>query len=324
MRQELGIPFEVDRGVLEGDILSPLLFILGLEVAFRDAGDDACAPMLGDIPVPQLAFADDAIMLSIGVLQEVQDRFDNVRVRLAQSGLFFSKKKGKCALLYGGSAQEVRKPNPEDIVKLKPKYACSYCGDRRFLNRADKIQHETTCDLGRDILHPDRFEVDAILDVRGPPSRRFYLVEWAPGQLGALQTWEPHRNLGEFCKGSILRWFDDHPQWHYLDNVEVEGEIRCARCNKRDFDSEQQLKRHQKQAHTPPAIAGTLAYKKAQTAIQQEAHDGLPKLNIDDHECSNLWRFKWLGTIIQGDGVQHAAVQQQCNVMFVKFYELQH
>ena len=103
-------------------------------------------------------------------------------------------------------------PTAEDISNLKLKYACSYCGDRRFVNLAGKLQHERTCDLGRDILHPGRFDVDCILDVRGPPEHRFYHVQWAPGQKGADITWEPARNLGDYCKGVIADWFIANPQ----------------------------------------------------------------------------------------------------------------
>ena len=61
-------------------------------------------------------------------------------------------------------------------------------------------------------MHPGRFDVDCILDVRGPPEHRFYHVQWAPGQKGADITWEPARNLGDYCKGVIADWFTANPQ----------------------------------------------------------------------------------------------------------------
>ena len=94
-----------------------------------------------------------------------------------------------------------------------------------------RLQHESICDLDRNILHPDRFDVEEILDVCGPPDRRYYHVKWAPGQLDALITWEPSRNLDKFCDGAIQDWFTANPRWHPQDDVEVEGEIRCKRCN---------------------------------------------------------------------------------------------
>ncbi|KAL8441241.1 hypothetical protein Emed_007593 [Eimeria media] len=48
------------------------------------------------------------------------------------------------------------------------------------------------------------FEVDAILDMRGPPKAREYLVQWK-GQPAAAATWEPKRNLTH-CR-SLLRAF---------------------------------------------------------------------------------------------------------------------
>ena len=46
------------------------------------------------------------------------------------------------------------------------------------MNLARKLQHERTYDLGCDILHPGRYDVDSILDVRGAPGSRFYQVKW--------------------------------------------------------------------------------------------------------------------------------------------------
>ena len=169
--------FKIGRGVLEGDIISALLFILTLEVVFRQVGEDDCAPELGGVKIPQIGFADDVIMLTLSPLPVFQNRVNRVDNCLQTKGLNFSKQKGKCVLMHGGPAQSVPKPTAEDIDKLKlKKHACSYCGERRFVNLAGKLQHERTCDLGRDILHSGRFDVDCILDARGPPEMRYYQV----------------------------------------------------------------------------------------------------------------------------------------------------
>ena len=207
--------------------------------------------------------------------------------QLKTVGLHFSLKKGKYTRMYGGPPQATPRPTAEDISALKLKHACTFCGERRFVNLAGRLQHERTCDIGRAILHPGRFDVEAILDVRGPPDNRFYHVKWTPGQLGANETWEPRRNLGDYCNGVISEWFTTHPEWHLLDDVELEGEIRCNRCNRRDFASRQLLERHKRSEHTPPVITGTLAYKRAQHMLQTQTQSRLPKLVIDGQECDN-------------------------------------
>ena len=151
---------------------------------------------------------------------------------------------------------------------------------------------------------------------------RYYQVKWAPGQPGELITWEPSRNLGDFCRGVIQDWFTAHPEWHYLDTVEVEGEIRCPRCNRRDFASAEQLLRHQRREHKPPVITGTLAYKKAQLALHVEAHKSLPRIRIGGKNADNAWLTTWLGLLARGDGGQEEAVQRQLDIMLFKFREL--
>ena len=125
-----GCLFDIGRGVLEGDILSPLLFIVGLEVTFREAGTDQSAPLLRGIPVSQIGFADDVILCSTGGMPRVQHRFDQVSVCLERRGLNFSEKKGKCKLMHGGPALATRAPTSEDIdgLNLKYKYKCKFCG----------------------------------------------------------------------------------------------------------------------------------------------------------------------------------------------------
>lgn len=75
VRQECGEVFRIGRGVLEGDVLSPLLFILAIEAVFQRVGADRHAPILGGVPVPQLGFADDIMSLSVGAITDVRCRF---------------------------------------------------------------------------------------------------------------------------------------------------------------------------------------------------------------------------------------------------------
>lgn len=88
--------------------------------------------------------------------------------------------------MHGGLSLATTKPTAEDIAVLKLKHACSFCGERRFVNLAGRLQNERTCDLGRAILHPGRFDVEEIMDVRGPPDNRFFHVRWLglQGNLG--------------------------------------------------------------------------------------------------------------------------------------------
>ena len=311
-------PFNIGRGTFEGDIMSPLLFLTGLQSAFKEAGPDPKAPTLAGIQISQLGFADDVNLLTTGDTSDAQARLVVVSQCLHRRGLRLSTKRGKCALMHGGRQPTVRQPTAADIEALKLKYACDYCGERRFVNMAGKRQHERTCDLGRDILHPGRYDVDEILDVRGSPGMRFYHVKWAPGQLGEDVTWEPERNLGNHCAGVIREWFLNHPEWHQQDAVEVDGEFRCERCNKRDFASAASLKAHCTRVHQRPAVAGTLAYKHARKRLKEEAHESLPKISVGDTTCDNVWSRKWLGSWTQADGEQDELVSNQLNML--RFY----
>ena len=194
-------PFRIGRRTFEGYIMSSLVFLTGLQSAFEGDGPDPKAPTLAGIEVPQLGFADDVNSLTTGDTSDAQARLEVISRCLRRRGLRVSERKGKCALMHGGCQPAIRRPTPADIEALKLRYACDYCGERRFVNLAGKRQHERTCDLGRDILHPGRFDVDKILDVRGPPGSRFYHVKWAPGQLDEDITWDPEKPRRLLCWG---------------------------------------------------------------------------------------------------------------------------
>ena len=106
----MGDIFWIVRGVIEGDIMSALIFIVGLEAVVRKAGNDESAPVIGNIPVPKVGFAD---------MEKVQVRFDTVSHSLKRRGLKFSAGKGKCKLIHGGPALHTQMPTSEDIDNLK-------------------------------------------------------------------------------------------------------------------------------------------------------------------------------------------------------------
>ena len=86
---------KMGTGVMQGDQLSPLLFILFLDDLFPRIGnvDRGYAPLLGQQEVPVLAFADDLVLLSTsaGGLQRMLDELDrycqewNLRVNVGKT-----------------------------------------------------------------------------------------------------------------------------------------------------------------------------------------------------------------------------------------------
>ena len=83
------------------------------------------------------------------------------------------------------------------------------------------------------------------------------------------------------------------------------------------------LLQHTRRYHSPPAITGTLAYKRAQLNLQIQAQSQLPRLTVDGANFDNVWLKKWLGSFLRGDGVQDVMVQRQCEVMYRQFQQLE-
>jgi hypothetical protein len=77
--------FSVDRGVLQGDVLSPVCFIVGLSMVFRRAGlrdttGGVAVTKGGTLTVPYQCYADDAALWT-----EVYAEAERVRVRVQAS-----------------------------------------------------------------------------------------------------------------------------------------------------------------------------------------------------------------------------------------------
>ena len=137
-------------------------------------------------------------MLIEGELNDTQHRFDVVGDVLEKCGLSYSQKRGKCRLIHDGPLLSTPAPTTKYVEDLKLKHVvCRFCGVHRFVNAAGKARHETSCDL-RSETHPGRFDLNSILEVRGPSESRFFLIQWSPDQLDDDITWEPSRHLDYF------------------------------------------------------------------------------------------------------------------------------
>ena len=81
------------------------------------------------------------------------------------------------------------------------------------------------------------YEVEDILDVRGPPERgrRYFLVKWRgyDGDEMEESTWEPQESLADtWIDGSLAveSFWDAHPELDRSKPQEVKGEHRCRWC----------------------------------------------------------------------------------------------
>ena len=128
MSEALGI----GRGVLEGDVNSPIFFIIGLETVFREADEiSQSLGLTGGIKLrntnyDKVAFADDVTMTG-GQVGDLSHRVQILLHSSSKAGLTASARKS-CSqhIGYSGDAPAV---TARDIELLNPRFECpkSWC-----------------------------------------------------------------------------------------------------------------------------------------------------------------------------------------------------
>ena len=168
--------FNVGRGVVQGDIISPILFILALDQLVRThdvhgQGLD-CGPTLN---IRVLGYADDAALVErqtevmkkcLTTLEDGAWQDADMMVKMKKT---FSQHVGR---------REKIKIEHDEVTKIQKsyKYACEFC-TRKFKTRKAAAIHMASCVHSHGVTE-EYYEVEDIIDVFGRLGNRWYLVKW--------------------------------------------------------------------------------------------------------------------------------------------------
>ena len=227
--------FDIARGVIQGDIISPIFFIIALDqlVQQLDPATDTNGVGIGKINrIRVLGYADDAAMLATSP-QELTDRL----TRFADGALQEADMQVKLPKTFTQFVQvqpEVPTATQEDIDAVQSTYpvACDFEGagcKARFKTKRAMLIHRNNCSYNYGTTDK-AWEVDKILNVFGKADHKLFLVQWTdkPGE----DSWQPeHLLLRDGCKESIddfwLRSGANPALDFYADKT---GTPRCWMC----------------------------------------------------------------------------------------------
>ena len=300
----LSAPFGVGRGCLEGDINSPILFIIGLESVFREC-DDICKSLalsrgikLRNTAYDKVAFTDDVTLTGDDV-PDLSHRAQLLQHSSSKAGLEASA--AKSCTQHIGYSSDAPAITVRDIEALKLKHECpkSWCS-RRFTSAAAVRSHVTWHERREGGgIDQDKLKSGQIIAARGPPEHRFYLVLWANREL----KWLLHKSFGPDTQHMIDIFFIIHFHLDRDGNIEVPGESRCIQCNS-FFASDVELEQHVRATHTYPAMRGTSVYHAAKKQVMQRFQESLPTVQLRDGDIRNKYMKKWVGMQYDADGGQ--------------------
>ena len=303
--------FPIRRGVVQGDITSPIYFVLALELILRTHDRHARRGVdFGGQRVHTLGYADDAALIDsdrsvattrvTDIAQGSREDAD-MHINVTKTKVMAVCEQDKVTATTGAEA--------EKVCKL----VCRNAGcERVFFNQHGLRCHEGKC------KHKDDFVVDKILAARGTMgTSRQFLIRWA-GYGSDDDTWEPRANVSPKLIKEFLVQNDlyDH-QWP--------GK-RCPHCDL-PCKSERGVKIHLHACRYKPEkqnFAGTCADRKVKLNKQMEAQKTKPKVQCEGVTLKNVFLFKYLGSIFAADGGHTHDLNRRVALAMSRCGELRH
>ena len=217
-----------------------------------------------------------------------------------------------------------------EFVAAEFGFTCELC-DRGFPTRDGLTAHLANgwCPFKQraERQFESEFEVDRIVDVRGDPAHRWYLVRWV-GEWGAnQQTWQHSKDLKNSKDKVEAFW--EHSSLDRQARIEKEGEVRCGACNK-TFKLQSGLKSHlTKKAKSKGGCKmqersrkGTLAEKEVKRRQQESIQEKCGAVVLDSLTLENVLEFKYLGHLFQADGDIERPITVRANLAKAIFSRL--
>ena len=305
--------FPINRGVLQGDITSPLYFILALELVLRkyDSRVDKGVPF-ADVILHTLGYADDVAVIEYG--NDVGVKRLSERVTAIAQGSKESADMNvniiKTKAMHVRQQEEVGKTTSVE-ARAKCKFKCPHPGcDHVFLTKRGLNVHAGRCQWRNE------FVVEKILCHKGPVTDRKYKVRWQ-GYSPQEDSWIPRSNL--------------HPEAIKDYELEVGAYVqgwrfRCPVCDL-PCKSQRGVKIHQARAHKaakPQAFEGRLADKAVQVSKLIDLQKSRPDVYCGEQILENVFKFQYLGSVFAANGLQCYDVDARVAMAMSRCGKLRH
>ena len=320
----LSSTFPINRGVLQGDKVSPMNFILALQLIrkLHDIRGGVQVEMARDkIRVDCLEYADDAALIDTTVEHSIErvnafaegaKRDADMEISIPKTEVMHIKKQTPVS---PATMANVKKLGEEEVLKFK----CEFC-EAVFKNKQGLSIHQRRwCGEATREVYEEEYEVDRIVEARGLPERRFYLTEWK-GYSKEEATWEPARHF-ENGQKHIEKFWNDHPDLDPNMIIEIDGEHRCGWCNQ-NFKLASGLKSHRCRSKPQSLAKGTKVAKTVKRSKLKKLQDEEEAVTLFGNRLDNVFDFKYLGHLFQADGEPSHAVEVRAGMASTTFNKL--
>ena len=237
--------FNIRRGVIQGDIISPVLFILALDqlvqtvnnAGGKGAGQGVTCGRILHLSV--LGYADDAALIEpcietmtnrLTAIADASAKLADMRVSIPKTFTQHVHKRAKIKVTDTDAA----------TVKKEYKHKCDFC-TRRFKTSKAMHNHRASCIFNYGTTD-EVYELEGIADVFGHIDNRWFLVKWKDYD---EMEWEREHLLARDGCGDTIRayWATSGRSPCKKFYPDPEGKHRCTICS-RTYARAQDLKAH--------------------------------------------------------------------------------
>jgi ribonuclease HI len=310
--------FPIGRGILEGDVASPFIFIIGLHDILKQA--HALVPpqpiIEGGLSMHTGAFADDIAIIAPSA-QHAQSRSSAIAtVGASIADMHF--KHEKIVTIHIRKDPRVSPTSEMDILNMPgKKYKCPLC-QKPFLRQASLRAHAWRCPCAGAVSSP--CVVRAILGARGPHNQREYLIKWAGTH---VPTWEIAKNVDSSAANLIQKYFRDSGTTTHTVK-DPPNPLRCFECG-HQASSTTRAKFHLA-THKFRSRAGSVADKLVRRRKVLLAHADLPRIKLpcthashSDAHIQNKTTTRYLGAVLSSNALTSLDIEARSLAAAGKF-----
>ena len=316
-------PFRVRRGVIQGDIISPVLFILALDQIFQandESGDGVKAGSI--LRLRTLGYADDVALCEETVENMSKRLTDIADASIEQADMYPNISKTFTQHVHRRQDIDVTATEVAEVEKGYD-FKCDYCS-RRFKTQRNMRIHRASCKYGYGTTE-QYFVLDEIVGVFGSRESRWYKVKW---EGYAEPEWERENLLlRDGCQDEIRAfWVRSglNPSKQFYPDPD--GRHRCTVCG-RTYKRKQDLKAHQtRKQHrdTDKPATTTTAVRDAKAEKRKQQQKSLPTVRWHEKEVQTSWRFPYLGSLFEAGGGNMSDVHRRIAMAKARFGKLRH
>ena len=291
-----------------------------------DTGDGV---LMLDVFLSKLEYADDAALIN-RTCEGASRRVTRIAKKARElADMEISVPKTECMFLRQYQECRQQPVSTEEYAEQKFKHVCEWCGMDYPSKDALTTHVHVHCKV-RKGTREEEYPVEKVLDVRGRPEERFYLVHWK-GYPDSENSWRNWRDMAG-CLDLIDEFWEAQTQWDRSKNAWINAEVRCELCCK-PFATVGAMKSHitKGQRALPggcrwwkPSRKGTKAESAVYRDRRKKIHDQAGEVRIEGHKLANAFDFTYLGYVASADGNIMTPIQERMKKAAFRYSSLGH